>query len=89
LRVYLIGRGYQATEINTADTALRFTAWLTDAANPVLAEMIQNWLWQPPDAGGLGALAECARDVALLRAEVIAAWRRGQPGRGPNGRVAP
>ena len=57
LRVYVIGRDYQATEIDTADAARRFMAWLTDAANPVLAEVIWTWLWQPLDAGGLGALA--------------------------------
>jgi hypothetical protein len=87
LRVYLIGRGYQATEIDTVDTAMRFIAWFTEPANPALGEVIQTWLWQPPDAGGLGALAESARDVALLRTEIVAAWQRGQPGAGPNGQA--
>jgi hypothetical protein len=87
LRVYLIGRGYQAVEIGTADAAMQFIAWLAQAANPVLGEVIQTWLWQPPDAGGLGALAESARDVALLRDEVLTIWQDGHPGAGPNGRA--
>jgi hypothetical protein len=80
LRVYVIGRDYKATEIDTADAARRFTAWLADGGNPLLAELIQRWLWQPPDAGGLGALAETARDVAALRTEVAALWLRAQGG---------
>jgi hypothetical protein len=78
VRVYVIGRDYQATEIDTADAARRFMVWLADGANPVLAEVIQTWLWQPIDAGGLGALAESSRDVAALRTEIAALWRRGQ-----------
>ena len=50
------------------------------AAHILLTEVIQTWLWQPPDRGGLGALAESAWDVALLRAEVVANWRH-DPGR--------
>jgi hypothetical protein len=88
LRVYLIGRGYQTVEIGTADAAKRFMSWLADSANPVLGEVIQFWLWQPPDVGGLGALAETAKDVAILRAEVLAAWQRGRPNSSPNGRAA-
>ena len=68
MQVYVIGRDYQATEIDAADAARRFMAWLANATNPVLAEVIQTWLWQPPDAGGLGALAESDGDVAALRA---------------------
>jgi len=78
LRVYVIGRDYKATEIDAADAARRFTAWLADGGNPVLAEVIQTWLWQPPDAGGLGALAESDSDVAALRTEVAALWLRAQ-----------
>src|ERR1022692_2502154 len=80
LRVYVIGRDYQAIEIDPADAARRFLAWLADAANPVLAEVIQTWLWQPPDAGGLGALAESDRDVATLRGEITAVWLPAQGG---------
>jgi hypothetical protein len=87
VRVYVIARDYQATEIDVAEAARRFLAWLADAANPVLAEVIQTWLWRPPDAGGLGALAESDRDVAALRAEVTALWQRAQ-GCGPDGREA-
>jgi hypothetical protein len=82
LRVYVIGRDYKPTEI---DAARRFTAWLADGGNPLLAELIQRWLWQPPDAGGLGALAESGRDVAALRTEVAALWLRAQ-GWWPDGR---
>ena len=79
MRVYLIDRGYQSTEIDIAEAAHQFIDWLAGAANPVLNEIIQDWLWQPADAGGLGALAESAWDVALLRAEVTAAWQEIQP----------
>jgi hypothetical protein len=75
MRVYLIARNYQATEIETADAARRFLAWLTGDANPVLAAVIQSWMWRPADTGGLGALAESAWDIALLRAEVTAVWQ--------------
>lgn len=87
MRVYLIGKGYQATEIGTTEAAARFIAWLADTGNPVLGEVIQAWLWQPPDAGGLGALAESDLDIGLLRAEITAAWRRGRPGAGSDGRA--
>ena len=75
MRVYVIGRDYQATDIETGDVARRFLAWLADDANGALTEVIQTWLWLPADSGGLGALAESAWDVALLRAEVIMVWR--------------
>lgn len=88
MRVYMIGKDYQATEIDPADAARRFTTWLADGANPVLAEVIQTWLWQPPDAGGLGALAESGRDVAALRTEIAALWRRVEQQRDPDGREA-
>ena len=88
MRVYMIGRDYQATDIDAADAARRFAAWLTDEANPVLAEVIQTWLWQPPDAGGLGALAESGRDVAALRTEIAALWRRAPQQGEPDGREA-
>jgi hypothetical protein len=88
VRVYVIGRDCQATEIDAADAARRFTAWLADGASPVLAEVIQTWLWQPPDAGGLGALAESGREVAALRAEIAALWRRAQQQCEPDGRQA-
>jgi hypothetical protein len=84
--VYVIGRDYQATEIDAADAARRFMAWLMDAANPVLAEVIQTWLWRPPDAGGLGALAESDGDVAVLRAEIAARWRAAHSDGRPDGR---
>jgi hypothetical protein len=74
----MIGRDYKATEIDTAEAARRFTAWLAEGGNPLLAEVIQTWLWQPPDAGGLGALAESDRDVAALRTEIAALWLRAQ-----------
>jgi hypothetical protein len=88
LRVYVIGRHHQATETDAANAARRFTAWLTDEANPVLAEIIQMWLWQPPDAGGLGALAESGRDVAVLRTEIDALWRHALQQRELDGREA-
>jgi hypothetical protein len=76
VRVYMIGRDYQATDIDVAEAARRFMSWLTGAANPVLAEIIQRWLQQPADAGGLGALAESTEDVAVLRAELVTRWQR-------------
>jgi hypothetical protein len=88
LRVYVIGTDHQATEMDAADAARQFTAWLTDEANPVLGEVIQTWLWQPPDAGGLGALAESGRDFAALRTEITALWRRAPQQREPDGREA-
>jgi hypothetical protein len=87
LRVYLIGRGYQAVEIGTADAARRFMSWLAETANPVLSELILFWLWQPPDAGGLGALAESTRDVAMLRAEILAPWQHEGPDGSQNWRA--
>lgn len=75
--VYVIERNYQPSEIEVAEAASRFIGWLADAANPLLAELISRWLWGPPDTGGLGALAESAADIALLRGH-IAAWL--QPG---------
>jgi hypothetical protein len=45
-------------------------------------------LWQQPDAGGLGALAESGRDIAALRSEIAALWRRAQQQREPDGREA-
>ena len=86
MRVYVIGRNYGGTEIDVADAARRFTAWLVDDANPVLAEVIQTWLSQPPDAGGLGALAKSDRDVSALRAEIAALWRPAHPDGRPDGR---
>jgi hypothetical protein len=85
LRIYLIARDYQGAEIDTADAARRFMAWLADAANPVLAEVIQTWLCQPPDAGGLGAVAGSGRDVAALRAAVSALWPPAHPSARPGG----
>jgi hypothetical protein len=78
LRVYLIGENYQPAEVDLAEVAGRFAAWLSDDANPVLTDVIQGWLWQPADAGGLGARAGSAWDVALLRAEITAAWQQGE-----------
>ncbi len=75
MRVYLIGRDYQATDIDTGEVARRFVAWLADDANAALTEVIQTWLCLPADSGGLGALAESAWDIALLRAEVVAVCR--------------
>ena len=88
LRVYVIGRGYQATEIDPADAARRFLVWLGRAGNPTLDRMIQLWLSQPPDVGGLGALAESARDVAMLRALVTASWPAEPPDDGTGGEAA-
>lgn len=82
MRVYVIGRDYQATDIDVAEAARQFMAWLTGAANPVLTDIIQMWLWQPADAGGLGALAESIHDMAQLRAELVARWQRAEAASG-------
>lgn len=79
MRVYVIDENYQPTEVQLPEVASQFLAWLADDANPALNSIIQGWLWQPTHIGGLGALAESAWDIALLRAEVTAAWRRSQP----------
>ena len=75
MRVYAIGRDYQATELDEADAASRFMTWLADQANPALTEIIATWLWLPADAGGMAALAESPDDIARLRARVTAAWQ--------------
>ncbi|MGH3218325.1 MAG: hypothetical protein ACRDPY_06280 [Streptosporangiaceae bacterium] len=74
MRVYAMGN-YHVTEIDEGEAARRFLAWLADDASTTLTELIQSWLWQPPDTGGLGVLAESAWDLALLRAEVAALWQ--------------
>ena len=79
MRVYLIDRNCQPAEIDLASAARRFITWLTGDANPVLGEAIQKWLRQPSDDGGLGALARSAWDLAMLRAEVTAAWQAHRP----------
>ncbi len=76
MRIYVIDKDYQATEIDVADAAARFMAWLADGGSPVLAEVIQTWLWQPSETGGLGALVDSESDVAALRAEIIAFIQR-------------
>ena len=78
MRVYLIDKDHQPTDIDVADLASRFSSWLTDDANAVLSEIIWGWLQQPPENGGLGALDGTIFDIALLRAEVIASWATGQ-----------
>jgi hypothetical protein len=87
LRVYVIGRGYQATDIDTGEAARKFLTWLADEANVALTEIIQTWLWLPADAGGLGSLAESAWELALLRAEVVVAWHQVPGRRAPEGRA--
>jgi hypothetical protein len=78
MRVYLVNADHQPTEIDIADLAGRFSAWLADDANPVLSEIICGWLRQSPRHGGLGAVAGTVYDLALLRAEVVASWAAGQ-----------
>lgn len=75
MRVYVFGKGCQATEIGTGEAASKFAAWLAEDANPALTEIIRTWLWLPAESGGLSALAESAWDVAALRAEVLAGWQ--------------
>ncbi len=77
MRVFEIARGYQVTEIDTAEAAEQFLTWLARDTNWALTELIQTWLSQPADSGGLGVLADSAWDVAMLRAEVVAACQRG------------
>jgi hypothetical protein len=86
LRVFVIGRNYRPTEIDAADAARRFMAWLADGGNPLLGEVIRNWLWLPHDAGGMGALAESDADVIALQAEIAMLWGRAYQDREPGGR---
>lgn len=79
MRVYEIARDYQPTEIDTGEAASRFLGWLAGQdASALLAHAIGLWLVLPPDAGGLGALAESEADVAALQAEISALCRRAQ-----------
>lgn len=75
MRVYVIDKNCQPTEVQLPQMASQFVAWLANDANPLLNAIIQGWLWQPSDLGGLGALAESAWDIALLRAEITATWQ--------------
>jgi hypothetical protein len=89
LRIYVTDKDYQATEIDTGDAARMFLTWLADEGSPVLGRAIGNWLWQPQEAGGLGALADSDTDVAALCAEVVPLLRAvRQPGV-PDGRDTP
>lgn len=85
LRVYVIGRVFQATETDTGKAARKFLAWLAEDANASLTELIQTWLWLPADAGGPGVLAESAGEIAALRAE-SAATLPSAPSNGEAGR---
>lgn len=70
------------TTIDNGKAARRFLAWLADEANPALTRAIHSWMWEPAEAGGLGALAESADELSALRAEIIAACQTattGQP----------
>ena len=78
MRVYLIDKDHQPTDIDVADLASQFSSWLTDDANYELSEIIWGWLQRSPENGGLGALGGAIYDIALLRAEVIASWATDQ-----------
>jgi len=86
MRVYAMGN-YHVTEIDEGEAARRFLDWLADEARTTLTELIQGWLWQPTDTGGLGVLAESAWDLALLRAEVVARWQPHSDTRAQDGRA--
>jgi hypothetical protein len=88
LRVYVIGRDYQATEIDAADAARRFTAWVADGTNAVLAMAIRARQWQPRGAGGQGALAGSGREIATLRTRITVLGRHTPQQREPDGREA-
>jgi hypothetical protein len=79
----MLEQACQPVDVDLAQAATQFLAWLASDANPLLNELVQRWLWQPAQAGGLGALAESAWDVALLRAEITAAWPAQQADRRP------
>ena len=68
----MTGTHLRAAGADRRDTAARFLAWLAADANPALTKIIQSWLCQR--RGAQGDLATTAWDVALLRAEVLAAW---------------
>lgn len=87
MRVYMIGRDYQADGIDPGETAGRFAEWLSGWGNPVPDGVISTWLGRSADAGRLGAVAESMGDLAGLRAAVTRSWLRGQAGRGPAGRA--
>lgn len=80
MRVYMIDKNYQPTDVQLPEMASQFLAWLAEDGNPLLNAIIQGWLWQPANLGGWGALAESAWDIALLRAEITAAWQPSRPG---------
>jgi hypothetical protein len=83
LRIYLLEQGCQSVDVDPATAAAQFLTWLATDANPLLNDLVQTWLWQPAQTGGLGALAESAWDIALLRAEITAAWPVQLPRRRP------
>lgn len=89
VRLYVIDENYQPTEVQLPQMASQFVAWLANDANPVLNAIIQGWLWQPVDLGGLGALAESAWDIALLRAEITATWEPSSPASQANAAARP
>ncbi len=79
--------GKHSRAAGTGDAARGFLAWLAADANPVLTRIIQAWLWQP-GSGGLGVAPASAWDIALLRAEILAAWPPPPGSREPEGRAA-
>ena len=58
LRVYVIGKGYQTTEIDPVDAARRFLVWLARTGNPALDGIIQVWLSSRLTPAGSG----CSRN---------------------------
>jgi hypothetical protein len=70
----MLERDCQPVDVDLATAARQFLAWLASDANPRLNELVQTWLSQPAETGGLRALAESAWDIAVLRAEITAAW---------------
>jgi hypothetical protein len=74
VRVYMLEQDCQPVDIDLAQAATQILTWLASDANPLLNELVQRWLWQPAETGGLGALAESAWDIAMLRAEITATW---------------
>jgi len=67
------GNQSRAAGTGTGEPARRFPARLTTGASPALTRVSDARLGRPGTCGGPGALPP-ARDVALLRAGILAAW---------------
>ncbi len=73
MRVYVIGKDTQATDIDTGEAARKFLAWLCDDGSPVLSRAIYSWMLEFARDAGLSALAgSVGRDPQEVAGDVLA-----------------